>query len=214
MKRPLVRGRRFATAVGAVAAGVGGANATDAAVIFQNVDVDIPADMADYTVDLNSDATGEFDIQEFEGVTKVADLADATALVEDPGDGRTANLANGTLIGPGSAFSADGAVPSGGDALNGTEGGNPVGHFQVSDGPGFIGVKFDIAGNTHFGYVGYQGTGAENDASGNVFKLAYEDTPGLGVLAGSEVSIPEPTSLCLLAAGAAGLPRYRRRRLS
>ena len=93
----------------------------------------------------------------------------------------------------------------------------PSGHFQVSDGSGFIGVQFQIAGNTHYGYVGYEGTGAENNDSGRIFALGYEDQPNTAIQAGAGIppggvsAVPEPSSLTALAAGAAGLAWYRRR---
>ena len=282
-----------AGAVGAVATGLGGIPASDAAVVYTPVDVDVPVDTGDYRVDVNNDGISEFDIQHFASVTKVIDFTNPdppgptsmAAVVVDPGDLRTANLALGTLIGPSSLWGPTGAAPTGGDPLNGTidDDSNPAtpdvpaGHFQVSDGSGFIGVKFLISGATHYGYVGYEGTGAENDAAGHVYALGYEDAPNTGIEAGAGIpagqaadfdgdddidgedlliwqrglgltdqtdnsngdadgnetvegadldlwkaqfggaavgaisAVPEPTSLSLLAAGAAGLSLYRRR---
>ena len=281
-----------ASAFGAAAAGLVGTPSSDAAPVFAAADVAIPADVGDYRVDLNADGISEFDIQRFGTVTKASDFVitdpptptSMAAVVMDPGDLRTANLSLGALIGPDSLWGPDGAAPTGGDPLNGTidDDNNsstpnvPAGHFQVSDGSGYIGVKFLIEGATHYGYVGYEGTGAENAAAGHVFALGYESAANTGILAGAGApaadadfdsdgdidgedfliwqrglgatgqtsnangdadgngtvegsdlefwkdqfggassivgAVPEPTSLSLLAAGAAGLSHYRRRR--
>jgi hypothetical protein len=265
--------------VGAFAAGFGAAGSSDAAVTFTPVDVDIPTNTSKYLVDLNGDSLNEFYIQRYASVTKVAfdktnDPSTATtALVSDPNDNRAANLAIGTLIGPDSTFGANGGAPSGGDPLNGTidhdqNSGTPnvpAGHFQVSDGSGFIGVRFLIGGGTHYGYVGYEGIGAENAAAGHVYALGYESVPNTAIAAGDGIpflfpgdfnedrtvdaadyvvwrklggnelsyntwranygktfgdgsgiplgsSVPELSSLYLLAAGATGLSMYRGRR--
>jgi hypothetical protein len=194
---------RLAGAVGAAAAGMTGGQSVDAAVSYQAVDIEIPADTSDYHVDLNGDGINEFDIQLNELRIKATDYGPTAQTLRDP-DGAPANLPAGTVIGPSSSpFSSTGL-----DTLNGIEGGNPAGHFQVSDGPGFIGVQFQIAGAAHFGFVGYEGTGAENSANGRIFALAYETTPRGAIVAG----VPEPSSLALLALGAAGVAAYGRRR--
>jgi hypothetical protein len=285
MKRSTSANRRLASAsaLGALATGFVGANSSDGAAVLQAVDVDIPAEVGEYTVDLDKDGLREFEIQTFSSVNKVADIAAGVGVALDDGSpSHTANLAAGTLVGPGThVFGTPGA-----DQLNGTveEPANsgifvPAGNFQVSDGPGFIGVEFLIDGNTHYGFVGYQGTGEENSANGKVFAVGYENAPntpiltvtpalslqadfdadndvdgadfliwqrGLGLtgqtnndngdadgngvvdnldldvwtneFGGSAATVaavgavPEPGSLPLLAAGAAGVALYRRRR--
>jgi hypothetical protein len=192
--------------VGAFAAGFGAGQSSNADVIFTPVDVDVPATTSKYPVDLNGDSLNEFFIQHYVSVTKVAfdtnmfPSTATTALVLNPNGNRTANLAVGTLIGPTSTFGPNGAPPSGGDPLNGkidhdqTPGtpNVPAGNFQVSDGPGFIGVRFLIGGNTHYGYVGYEGTGSESDAAGHAYALGYEDVPNTAITAGDGIPFNFP----------------------
>jgi len=196
--------RRLAGAAGAAAIGLGGAQSLDAAVVYHAVDIDLPAETTEYHVDLNGDAVNEFDIQTVDARIKATDYGTGAGTIrQTPGDGAPANLPAGTLIGSSSSYSGSGA-----DSLNGVDSGNPAGHFQVSNGPGYIGVQFQIAGAAHYGYVGYRGTGAENSANGKIFALAYETDARVPIIAGA---VPEPASLTLLAAGAAGVSLLRRR---
>lgn len=177
-----------ASALGAAAGLI--ASSSKAEIIYTPVDVDVPSlETGDvYNVDLDGDTVSEFTISTgATTVTKILNFADGAGVITDPIDNRAANLAVGTLIGPDSIFSA--GVPSGGDALNGTDNGNLVGHFQVSDGPGFIGAQFQIAGATHYGYVGYQGVGDPADGEGHVYAIAYETTPGTAIAAGDGISV-------------------------
>jgi hypothetical protein len=198
--------RRLAGAAGAVAAGLGGVQSLDAAVVHQTVNVTLPP-TTEYHVDLNADTINEFDIQsDISGSNariKATDYGLGAGTVR-AGDTAPANLPAGTLIGPGSGtFSSSGL-----DTLTGIESGNPAGHFQVSDGPGYLGVQFQIAGETHYGYVGYEGTGAQNSANGHIYSLGYETVANTAIAAGA---VPEPGSVTMLAAGAAGVSVYRRR---
>jgi hypothetical protein len=84
----------------------------------------------------------------------------------------------------------------------------------VSDldaGPILLGFELGIAGQKHFGWVRVQvDLSSESGASTyRVIDGAYEDVAGVAIEAGA---IPEPASLGLLAAGAAGLLAYRGRR--
>ena len=57
--------------------------------------------------------------------------------------------------------------------LNATStGAATIGYFINST--GFIGVKFTIGANTHYGWIRYSGT---NGTSGTIIDWAYEDTP-------------------------------------
>jgi hypothetical protein len=76
---------------------------------------------------------------------------------------------------------------------------------------GFLGVRFDIGGNTHFGFVEIEVDTSANSNGGainspTVLSYGYETTPD------APVGVPEPSSLGLLALGASGIAALRRRR--
>ena len=76
---------------------------------------------------------------------------------------------------------------------------------------GFLGLRFDLNGNTHYGWADVS---LNSDAGGLYHTLhgyAYENTPAATILAGA---VPEPTAAMLLVAGAAGAASVRRRRRS
>jgi hypothetical protein len=247
-----------------LAAGLGGAQSLDAAVAHRAVDVSIPATINDYPIDIDQDGNVEFDIQLFVdpsgNITKYSHLAAGDGLRRiDSGDqtGVVENLPGGTLIAPGDNFL--GAVPGTTDRLSGKNSALPYGDFQVSDGPGYIGIEFQTGDGLHYGYVGYQGTGNEGDGSGHIYSIGYETNPGVGVTTpvadvdadgdvdgndllviqrglgskynsthvagfraeyglgltgGAVTAVPEPAAVSLLAAGAVGIPLYRRRQAS
>ncbi len=187
--------RRVAGALGAMAAGLGGSQFSDAAVVYTPLDVNIPVpevEAGQYRIDFDGDGIPEFDIQQFNTITKAADLAPGVGILRDEISNRAANIPDGVLIDPVTGFFSG----SGPDALNGIDDGAAdgpeVGHFQVSDGPGFIGVEFLIGDSFHYGYVGYEGTGDENSAQGRIYAMAYEDSPFTAIEAGA--GIPELTA--------------------
>jgi hypothetical protein len=92
--------------------------------------------------------------------------------------------------------------------LDVTDPANVVGHFTMADGEQFIGVQFALADGTHFGWIEFQTTDqTSGEMAGLIDGYAYESEVGVGIGA-----VPEPSSLALLAAGAAGLAAYRKRR--
>lgn len=88
---------------------------------------------------------------------------------------------------------------------------NPNAQFlDVED--GFLGFSFPANGNTYYAFLQI-----DTDSSTNSLFIedgAFESVPGVGIEADAEAVrfIPEPTSLAMLAAGAAGLLGYRGRR--
>jgi hypothetical protein len=92
-----------------------------------------------------------------------------------------------------------------------------TGEFTAAAGERFIGVIFEIGQPvpvSYFGWIGFQTLNDSSNAnlSGVITGWAYEDSGG-DILTGSTTSIPEPSSLALLAMGAAGLAAYRKRRM-
>lgn len=111
-----------------------------------------------------------------------------------------------SALGPGSIV--DAATTSGGpfQASMAYGGNNPNAEFNDVEGA-FIGLAFPINATTHYGWVRVD----VDNAAGtfNIVDWAYEDQPGVGI---TTPAVPEPGTLGLLAAGAAGLAALRRRR--
>lgn len=78
--------------------------------------------------------------------------------------------------------------------------------FAVGDSR-YIGIRFDLDGSAHFGWAQVTRINAQEIA---LETFGYNDVAGEAATAG--FVIPEPSSILLLAAGAAGLALWRRRR--
>src|SRR3954454_10179481 len=144
----------MARAAGALAAGLGGAQSLHAAVSHRAVDISIPATTGDYAIDIDQNGTPEFDIKQFDTITKYSNLTAPNGLrriTSGAQAGVVENLPGGTLIAPGDPFDSAGT-----DRLSGKNNDQPYGDFQVSDGPGYIGIEFQANDGFHYGYVGYQ----------------------------------------------------------
>lgn len=113
-----------------------------------------------------------------------------------------ARLAAGQAIGAGGVFQAP----------YGTLADGTYGYGNWNDlGAGFFGFSFGLNDGTHYGWAQIS---IANDYRITLMDFAYESVPGLEILAGQTVSVPEPatTSLVAFGLGAAGLSAYRARR--
>jgi hypothetical protein len=84
---------------------------------------------------------------------------------------------------------------------------NPSAEFNSATGA-FIGLEFPISGINHFGWIRVD----INNAAGTfvIRDWAYNNSPGVGISAGS--TVPEPSTLGMLAAGSMGLLAMRRKK--
>jgi hypothetical protein len=92
--------------------------------------------------------------------------------------------------------------------LNGSGGYTVAGRFAGQR--AYIGVEFDIDGATHYGWIDI--AVATYSPGGTLYGWGYETVPGVSILAGA--AVPEPSTLHLIAIGAAAclLPPRRKER--
>lgn len=97
-----------------------------------------------------------------------------------------------------------------------------IGFFQ-NHSDQFLGLEFQLHGKTHFGWVDLRPlpveflptpVGERPFLGIDLVSFAYNRVPNAPILTGqtSNHSVPEPSTLTLLALGAAGLPFWRKRR--
>ena len=86
--------------------------------------------------------------------------------------------------------------------------GNQNGDFINSTNK-FVGAKFKISGNTHYGWINVQVN--SNATKVTITGYAYNSAPDGNIKAGILI-VPEPNSLFLLALGALGLSQLRKKR--
>jgi hypothetical protein len=193
----------YSLAAGAAAAST--AASTDAAVVYsgsQNISI---AQFASQNLNLDGDAYGDVKLKNY--ILGGGNYQGATVNFF-PGKlvGFTSgSLAYASALGAGVLVDSMSAGPTfyGSMAYGGV---NPNAQFNNVSGA-FLGLGFPIGAGTHYGWVRVD----VNNAAGTfvIKDWAYESQAGVGILTGA---VPEPTTLGMLAAGAAGLATLRKRR--
>jgi hypothetical protein len=85
-----------------------------------------------------------------------------------------------------------------------------TGNFTIAAGQKYIGVQLNLADGIHYGWVSFQTTDQDvGNLAGIIDGYGYETDVNTAISAGAT---PEPSSLALLAIGAAGIASYRGRR--
>ena len=177
-------------------------------------------------IDINNDGTPEFQIQHYAtGTTYVVTVASASIQRyttgnnadwkfdnNDPPGGGAERFNLGAAIGPTYGFPLFWGTKR--DTLFSfdTSAGNYVGKFLGTGpnwgNPGYLGIRFDIPEESiHYGWIHIDSI--ESDLSGlHIDGWAYNDVADQPINAGA---VPIPSSLALLASGAAGVTALRRR---
>ncbi len=197
--------KRIAYTVAAGAAAGAMSGTADAEVIYSGIqDISI-SQFGALNLNLDGDAYSDVLLKNYvfggnyQGLT--VNYIPGKAVGFNAGFNYTSALAAGTLI--------DAAATSTGSfAQSMAYANNPNSQFDnVTD--AYIGLEFPIAGQSHFGWIRVSINNAA--ATFIVHDWGYESDPGVGIAAGAT---PEPGTLGMLAAGAAGLACMRRRKNS
>ena len=196
-----------AAATVAVCTALGGARA-EAAEIILPVDVLLGT----YNLDVDADGTAEYTFTRTGSTTPVVDISNnvntysnqVAGFVVPPGDPKPGTYAS--LLHPGELIDDSLSYVGGSSViLSGNTVGNTFGEFYGHS--GFAALRFSLPGEAgvHFGFAEL------HDTSGNltVVRVGYETEQDTGIV--TPGLVPEPGTLALLAAGAAGLLALRRR---
>jgi hypothetical protein len=128
---------------------------------------------------------------------------------DDPESFRIRNLADAAPIGPGQTIWNGQATLITYNAYINQQNAFPAGV------PGYFGFRFAFGDNASDYYYGWASMTVDLAASGSGFKITeafYQSTPNTAINVGQVAAVPEPSSLALLAAGAAGVAAWRARK--
>lgn len=180
---------------GAMSAAILGVAEVSGQVVYTDLDPDQASITGDaFPFDVNGDTVNDFSLDIF-------DAAGGPGAVIFPGINGSVNPDNGFVGFSAGGFNypsnlASGAVIDGASLVEGVRGdlnfyGCAYTNSQFCDGTtdGFVGLKFVVAGNTHYGWVRLDLTA---DASAMTIKdFAYNATPDTAITAGQGLSVGE-----------------------
>lgn len=114
----------------------------------------------------------------------------------------SAALSAGTLIDASSPLQNDYSYASLGNSYGWGE--------VIGAGDTFVGLSFDVGGDIKYGWMGLNFSADGERLS--IYDFAYEDS-GRGIAAGDKgISVPEPSSMAMMATGALAIAAIRRRK--
>ena len=177
--------------------------ATNAQVQYTDINPDylVSGNGSSYALDLNNDNVVDFEFVTISSSTSITysnfpinvqfDLglvypaASSNSWMANSSDTTIANIPAGSSIAPSNLFSGGSAV-LGGMINFGILGSYPYGNFLAQE--GFLGVKFQASGNTHYGWIRVEVTADGKTLS--VKDYAYDATPNTAIVAGETGSGP------------------------
>lgn len=200
----LKRRAAYSLAAGVAVAGV--ASDADAIVVYSGLK-NIPVNQfSAYSFDIDNNTFNDIKLKNYVFGTNYQSVSTLFAPGKVVGFGNSPLHYYATALGVGSPINNGALGPQFyGTLAYGNPNPNPNAQFKnVTD--AYIGFSFPDAVNTYFGWMRVD----VNNAAGTLLvkDWAYETQPGIGIAAGA----PEPGSLGLLAAGAAGVLALRRKR--
>lgn len=208
-----------ALTVGGIVGSMAAFEASEAAMVFTNADMMLSDHLVDVpTVDINLNANGPASMIDNVADVKITVLTASLLSAQGIGDGWLAGTVgpgpgsffyptafeNGDKIGSTVTWGANATqattVNTFGTLANGTLYGNWAGNSMADY---YLGVKFLINGEDHYGWVHVMWDPSTDTMQ--VDRYAYNDEVGAPAV------VPEPSALTLLALGALGLAQRRRR---
>ena len=179
--------------------------ATNAQVQYTDINPDylVSGNGSSYALDLNNDNVVDFEFVTISSSTSItysnfpinvqfdlglvypAASSNSWMANSNSSDTTIANIPAGSSIAPSNLFSGGSAV-LGGMINFGILGSYPYGNFLAQE--GFLGVKFQASGNTHYGWIRVEVTADGKTLS--VKDYAYDATPNTAIVAGETGSGP------------------------
>lgn len=175
-----------------------------------------PPSTGSFGWDVDGDGSNDFSLVNFSGLAGVFNAL-ATAFPSNPnallGPGvyGLLNLVGNAAVGPAQAWTA--GVPYKNMTYQGVA--NNQADFTTNT-PGYFGFRFAFNNNPTNYYYGWGGLTIDLTAAGRGFKVTeafYQSTPNTTINVGAvPAPVPEPSTMVLLAAGAAGVTAWRSRK--